>query len=58
MKDYLIKALQKEVYKDPLKTTVMGMSRLNIVELTRKKMRPPIYEQLVTTCPYCGQDMK
>ena len=56
-KEYLLKVLQKEVHKDPLKTTVMGMSRLNIVELTRKKMRPPIYEQLGSICPYCGQDM-
>ncbi|MDF2820153.1 MAG: hypothetical protein K0R15_594 [Clostridiales bacterium] len=57
-KEYLLKVLQKEVSKDPLKTSVIGMSRLNIVEITRKKMRPPIYEQLGAICPYCGQDMK
>lgn len=29
---------------DPIKTTVIGITKLNLVELTRKKMRKPLHE--------------
>ena len=34
------------VSKDPVKTTVMDMTALNLVELTRKKVRKPLHEQV------------
>ena len=32
--------------KDPVKTTVVDMTSLNLVEMTRKKVRKPLYEQI------------
>ncbi len=32
--------------KDPIKTTVVDMTALHLVEITRKKVRKPFYEQV------------
>ena len=32
--------------KDPIKTVLEGISKLNLVELTRKKVRKPLSEQM------------
>ena len=39
--------------KDPVKTVLVEMTRLNLVEMTRKKERRPLYEQLDCRCPVC-----
>ncbi|MDW2799493.1 ribonuclease E/G [Clostridium boliviensis] len=41
----LLKRLEEIVSKDPVKTTVVEITKLNLVELTRKKIRKPLYEQ-------------
>ena len=41
----LMEALKAAVAKDPVKTVVVEMTRLNLVEITRKKVRRPLYEQ-------------
>ncbi len=45
-KEALLKVLKQELLKDPVKTTVLGFTRLNLVELTRKKVRKPLHELL------------
>lgn len=46
-KDQLLQYLRELVSRDPIKTTVVDMTRLNLVELTRKKVRKPLYEQVL-----------
>lgn len=45
-REQLMHALECAVSADPVKTTVVGISKLNLVEMTRKKIRRPFYEQL------------
>ena len=42
----LLSVLSACCFQDPIKTTVVDMTRLNLVELTRKKVRKPLYEQI------------
>lgn len=41
----LMERLEEILSKDPVKTTVVEMTKLNLVEVTRKKIRKPLYEQ-------------
>lgn len=43
----LIETLKQEIARDSVRTVYVDMTRLNIVELTRKKVRKPLYEQLI-----------
>ena len=45
-RECLMDSLRKIVSADPVKTTVVEMTKLNLVELTRKKVRRPFYEQM------------
>lgn len=45
-RDALIELLKAEIAKDSVRTVFVDMTRLNIVELTRKKVRKPLHEQL------------
>ncbi len=45
-KEELMNALKGFVAKDRIKTDVIDMTKLNLVEITRKKVMKPIYEQL------------
>ncbi len=45
-KEELIEHLQTLLFADPIKTTFVDMTALNLVELTRKKVRRPLYEQV------------
>lgn len=45
-REMLMRHLDEVVSKDPVKTTVVDMTRLNLVEVTRKKVRKPLYEQV------------
>ncbi|MEY8352104.1 ribonuclease E/G [Lachnospiraceae bacterium 54-53] len=42
----LMERLEALLSKDPVKTTVVEMTKLNLVEVTRKKIRKPLYEQV------------
>ncbi len=42
----LLKALKEYIETDPVKTVLIDMTKLNLVEITRQKIRKPIYEQL------------
>lgn len=49
----LMNAFGEYLKWDPIKTTLIGMSPLHLVELTRKKVQKPLREQLSTPCPVC-----
>lgn len=40
----LLKILQKELKKDPIETILVDMTKLQLVEITRKKIRKPLKE--------------
>ena len=44
--DELMHVLAKHCRKDPIKTKVIDMTALHIVEVTRQRTRKPIYEEL------------
>ena len=39
-------ALRRYVRQDSVKTTVVDMTQLNLVEMTRKKQKRPLWEQV------------
>ena len=49
----LMDAFEHSLKQDPVKTSLVGISKLNLVELTRKKIRKPLHEQLTQVCPVC-----
>lgn len=42
--DLLLEAFRKELKKDPIATTLVDVTKLQLVEVTRKKVRKPFYE--------------
>lgn len=42
----LMELLRQEVRKDPVQTTVVDMTKLGLVELTRKKVKKTLFEQM------------
>lgn len=48
-KQSLLKTFEYYLKEDNVKTTLVGMTRLNLVELTRKKIKKPLFEQ-INTC--------
>jgi ribonuclease G len=45
-KELLMKELEEYFKKDPVKTTLVDMTALGLVEVTRKKVRKPLHEQV------------
>lgn len=45
-KDQLMEELEEHFKKDPIKTTLVDMTALGLVEVTRKKLRKPLHEQV------------
>ncbi|MCB6608880.1 ribonuclease E/G [[Clostridium] symbiosum] len=45
-KKLLLARLEEELRKDPVKTVLVEMTKLGLVEITRKKVRRPFYEML------------
>ena len=45
-KDELFHVLAKEIRRDPVKGKVIDFTALNIMEMTRKKVRRPVLEDL------------
>ena len=46
-KQKLLRILRHELDKDPIPTKLVDMTKLGLVEITRKKVRKPLYEQLL-----------
>lgn len=53
-KDRLLAALEAEMAKDRVRVTVMGMTQLGLVELTRKKVGHNLSSVIEAECPHCG----
>ena len=53
--ELVLQTLEKALQSDPVKTNVLGLTQLGLVELTRKKMRAPLSDVLERPCPFCGQ---
>ena len=45
-KKKLLEHLEEAVKKDPVKTIVVDITKLGLVEITRKRMKKSLYEQL------------
>lgn len=54
--DAVLSVLAQELAKDRTKTSLVGMSSLGLVELTRKKKRSMIESVMLQPCPYCNGD--
>lgn len=50
----LLDLFKKELKKDRIKTTVIGMTGLGLVEMTRKKSRNKLSTQVLSTCDCCN----
>lgn len=48
------KTLQNAVKKDRIKTVVVGMTELGLMQITRKKTRPSLSKQMTTKCRQCN----
>ena len=53
-KDILLDALIEELKKDRIRVTVMGMTQLGLVEMTRKKVGQELSAVVEKECPVCG----
>jgi len=53
-KSALLGALQDEIKKDRVKTELIGITELGLVQLTRKRTREPLARILEKDCPACG----
>ncbi len=49
----VLKVLEEELKKDKAKTSVLGFTRLGLIEMTRKRSSPPLEELLFEKCPIC-----
>jgi ribonuclease G len=50
----VLERLRRELGKDPMPTRLAGMTKLGLVELTRKKERKNLADVLTQTCPACA----
>jgi len=49
----VLEALKLALKKDRTKTTVVGMTGLGLLEMTRKKVRQGLSAFMMSDCPYC-----
>lgn len=49
----MIKTLQRALRGDRTRVTVLGLTRLGLLEMTRKKVRESLVNQLTRICPEC-----
>lgn len=53
-RDEILQILSRETARDATKTRVLGMTALNLVEITRKKSRQGLYQAEFSPCNVCG----
>ena len=51
----VLAVLEQALQQDRVKTSVLGMTQLGLVEMTRKKTRAPLSEVLEQPCPLCQE---
>ncbi len=52
-REQVVQTLREAVKADKTQTMVMGMTSLGLVEITRKKIRQPLYKSLTVDCRAC-----
>ena len=52
-REKVLTALREELQRDRARTTVVSMSNLGLVEMTRKRIRPSLVKTLCEPCNYC-----
>jgi len=52
-RERVFRSLEEELKKDKTKTTILKMSELGLVEMTRKRSRDNLFQALCEPCPYC-----
>lgn len=52
-KEHVLNALEKELSKDRVKTSISSISNLGLVEMTRKRTRESLERTLCEPCPMC-----
>lgn len=52
-KEEVIKAVKQAVKKDTIKTAVIGMTELGLLQMTRKKTRPSLQQTMTVKCKCC-----
>lgn len=52
-REKVLAALRDELIRDRARTTVVSMSNLGLVEMTRKRTRPSLVKTLCEPCMYC-----
>ena len=55
-REKVLEVLGAELEKDRVKTSLVGLTALGLVELTRKKTRSMIETVMLQPCPYCVCD--
>ena len=53
-KSALLGAFKEEIKKDRIKTEIVGITELGLVQLTRRRTREPLARLLEQDCPSCG----
>jgi ribonuclease G len=53
-KTHVLSALEKELSKDRVKTSISNISNLGLVEMTRKRTRESLERTLCEPCPMCN----
>ena len=53
-RDALLARLEEVFKNDRYRARIFGVSRLGLVEITRKRARPDIRSTLARSCPFCG----
>jgi len=53
-KSVLLDALSTEIRKDRIKTEIIGITELGLVQLTRRRTREPLERLLTEDCRHCG----
>jgi ribonuclease G len=52
-REKVMQSLRDELVRDRARTTVVAMSNLGLVEMTRKRIRPSLVKTLCEPCTYC-----
>jgi ribonuclease G len=52
-REKVLNQLRQELARDLARTTIVTMSDLGLVEMTRKRIRPSLVSTLCEPCPYC-----
>ena len=52
-RDKVLAALEEALSRDKAKTTIVRMSEIGLVEMTRKRVRESLGHMLTEPCPYC-----